>query len=97
MGQASLLPLNDMNVSHTSPKMPFFKSSSSKCCNLPTKMRVTKSGRSLAILPSFSALTISSHLGLQVMVMNKIRFAILAYNGHGILVQLSHVSMATNE
>ncbi len=48
----------------TSPKMPFFKSSSSKCYNLRTKTRVTKSGRSLAISPGFSVLTISSHLGL---------------------------------
>ncbi len=97
MGQASLLPLNDMNVSHHLAKNALLQKLIQQVLQFANK---NECDQIRAVIGNFAELQRVDNLfplGVASHGDEQIRLAILADNGHGILVQLSHVSMATNE
>jgi hypothetical protein len=97
MGQASLLPLNDMNVSHSLAKNALLQKLVLQVLQFTNKNACDQIRAIIGNLAGLQSADNLFPLGVASHGDEQIRLAILADNGHGILVLLSHVSMATNE
>ncbi len=97
MGQASLLPLNDMNVSHHLAKNALLQKLIQQVLQFANKNACDQIRAIIGNLAGLQSVDNLFPLGVAGHGDEQIRLAILADNGHGILVQLIHVSVATNE
>jgi hypothetical protein len=97
MGQASLLSLNDMNVSHHLAKNALLQKLVKQVLQFANKNTCDQIKAVIGNLTGLQRVDNLFPLGVAGHGDEQIRLAILVDNGHGILVQLSHVSMATNE
>jgi hypothetical protein len=97
MGQASLLPLNDMNDSHYLAENALLQKLVQQVLYFANKNVCDQIKAVIGNLVELQRVDNLFPLGVAGHGDEQIRLTILADNGHGILVQLSHVSVATNE